>query len=41
MSAARFSPADSGHDHLRPLVVAVAISAITLLVSLLVTGLPH
>ncbi len=41
MSAARFSPADSGHNQVTPFLVALAIAAVTLVVSLAVTGLPH
>jgi hypothetical protein len=41
MSLAHASQADSGHNHVRPLVFAVAIAVVTLLVSLAFTGLPH
>ena len=41
MSAARFSPADSGHNQVAPFVVALLIAVVTLVVSLVVTGLPH
>jgi hypothetical protein len=32
---------DSGHNHMRPLLIAVAIFAVTVLISLGFTGLPH
>ena len=41
MSAARSSAVDSGHNHIVPLVVALVISAVTLVISLAFTGLPH
>ena len=41
MSATPAAPADSGQGHIVPLVLAVAISAVTLVVALLVAGLPH
>ncbi len=41
MSAAQFSPANSGHNHVAPFVIAVAIAVLTLAVSLVFTGLPH
>lgn len=41
MSAAAFSAADSGHNHVAPFVVALVIAAVTLAVSLVFTGLPH
>jgi len=34
-------PADSGHHHLAPFVLAVAIAAATLAVSLMLAGLPR
>ncbi len=33
--------ADSGHHHVAPLVLAVAIAAATLALSLMLAGLPH
>ena len=41
MSAARFSAADSGHNHVVPFVIALVIAGLTLAVSLAITGLPH
>lgn len=41
MSATRYSAADSGHNHIAPFVIALVIAALTLAVSLAVTGLPH
>ena len=41
MSATQFPAGDSGHDHVVPFLVAVAIAAVSLVVSLLFTGLPH
>jgi len=32
---------DSGHNHLKPFVVAVIIIAVTVVVSLAFSGLPH
>ncbi len=32
---------DSGHNHVKPLMVAVAIFALVVAVSLFFTGLPH
>lgn len=32
---------DSGHNHLKPFVVAIAIFAASVAVALLFTGLPH
>ena len=33
--------ADSGHHHVAPFVLAVAIAAATLALSLMLAGLPH
>lgn len=41
MSAARFCEADTGHHHVVPFLIAVALSALVLAVSLALTGLPH
>ena len=41
MSATRSTEADSGHDHVVPFLVAVALAAAVLAVSLAFTGLPH
>jgi len=35
------SSADSGHHHVAPFVLAVAIAAATLALSLVLAGLPH
>ena len=32
---------DSGHNHLKPFIVAVAIVAVTVVISLAFSGLPH
>lgn len=32
---------DSGHNHVKPFIVAVAIFAAVVAVSLFITGLPH
>ena len=41
MSATEFRPADTGHYHIIPFLVAVALAALVLVGSLAVTGLPH
>ena len=34
-------PADSGHHHVAPFVLAVAVAAVTLALALMLAGLPH
>jgi len=42
MSATQADPSfDSGQNHLKPLVIAVLIVAVTVAVALAFTGLPH
>ena len=42
MSATHHDPSfDSGHDHLRPLLGALAICAVTAAIILSIIGLPH
>ncbi len=41
MSATRFTETDSGHNHIVPFLLAVALAAAVLAIALAFTGLPH